>query len=106
MTLPDRPDERECALLRAYEPRGANEHAMLVQLPEFYSQDPSSERLRSIARDVARATEDERRAMGRAVIEGLCPETGRPLYPGVGVVLALALVVLLLVALLRASKKK
>jgi hypothetical protein len=96
MTLPDRPDERECALLRAYEPRGANEHAMLVQLPEFYSQDPSSERLRSIAHDVARATEDERRAMGRAVIEGLCPETGHPLY-GVDIALVLALVLLVLV---------
>jgi len=41
----------ECALIRAYEPRGAHEHAMLVQLPEFYSDDPSAGRLRSIAQD-------------------------------------------------------
>ena len=65
--------EHECALLRAYEPSGAHEHAMLVQLPEFCSEDPSAERLRSIAHEVARATEEERRAMGRAVIGDLCP---------------------------------
>lgn len=64
--------------MRSYEPRGANEYAMLVQLPEFYSDDPSTERLRSIAHDVARATDYERRAMGRAVIADLCPETGHP----------------------------
>ena len=99
-----RPDERECALLRAYEPRGANEYAMLVQLPEFYSDDPSAERLRSIAHDVARATDYERHAMGRAVIADLCPETRPPFQRdagsgigiGIGTVLTLLAAVLLL----------
>ncbi len=99
----------ECALIRAYEPRGAHEHAMLVQLPEFYSDDPSAERLRSIAQDVARATEEERHAMGRAVVADLCPEThardpGISIGTGLNLLIPLMLLMLLvLVALLITS---
>ena len=89
-------DERECALLRAYEPRGANEYAMLVQLPEFYSDDPSAERLRSIAHDVARATDYERGAMGRAVIADLCRPPQRDAAAGFGIGIGIGIVLMLL----------
>ena len=91
--------QEECALLRAYEPSGAHEHAMLVQLPEFYSEDPSAERLRSIAHEVARATEEERRAMGRAVVGDLCPETGHSRDRGIGTGSMLLMLLMLLVLL-------
>jgi hypothetical protein len=40
----------------------------VAQLKEFYSDDPSNERIRSIARKVAESTDDERRAMRRKVV--------------------------------------
>ena len=67
------PSERECDFLRRFEPLDAHEHALLAQLPEFYSASPSRERLRSIAQRVVRSTEAENRALGRAVVESLCP---------------------------------
>ncbi len=67
------PSERECDFLRRFEPLDSHEHALLAQLPEFYSDSPSRERLRSIAQRVVRSTEAENRALGRAVVAGLCP---------------------------------
>jgi hypothetical protein len=90
----------ECALIRAYEPRGAHEHAMLAQLPEFYSDDPSAELLRSIAQDVARATEEERHAMGRAVVADLCPEIRHARDPGVSIGTGLNLLIPLMLLML------
>jgi hypothetical protein len=97
-------DERDCELLRRHEPRGAHEHALLAQIPEFQSKFPSHERLRSIARDVERRTEEERRARSRAVVAELCPpfaEDG-PAATVLGVGLALCLALLLL----RSSRRR
>ena len=46
------------------EPRDAHEHALLAQLPEFYSATPSRERLRAIAQRVVRSNEGDRRRDG------------------------------------------
>jgi hypothetical protein len=62
MTGPGGPGPQGCAILRAHEPRDAHEYALVAQLKEFYSDDPSNERIRSIACKVAEATDDERRA--------------------------------------------
>lgn len=60
------PSQAECDALRRLE------HALLAQLPEFYSATPSRERLRGIAQRVVRSDEGDRRAMGRAAIVDLC----------------------------------
>jgi hypothetical protein len=78
----------ECGRLRAFEPRNAHEHALLAQLPEFYSPSPSRENLHSIAQRVLRSTEEENRSLGRAAVEGLCP-TVAPFQSGAAVALAL-----------------
>ncbi len=66
-------DEAVCGRLRAFEPRTAHEHALLAQLPEFYSREPSRSNLRSIAERVLSSTEEENRSLGRGVIQRLCP---------------------------------
>ena len=66
------PSQAECDVLRRFEPRDAHEHALLAQLPEFYSSTPSRERLRATAQRVVRSNEGDRRAMGQAAIVGLC----------------------------------
>ncbi len=66
-------DVAVCGRLRAFEPRNAHEHALLAQLPEFYSREPSRSNLRSIAERVMSSTEEENRSLGRAVVERLCP---------------------------------
>jgi hypothetical protein len=66
----------ECGRLRRIVPRGAHEHALLAQLPEFYSASPSRERLRAIAHRTLRSTEAENRSIGRAAVEELCPIEG------------------------------
>jgi hypothetical protein len=66
-------DVAACGRLRAFEPRNAHEHALLAQLPEFYSREPSRENLRFIAERVLSSTEEENRSLGRAVVERLCP---------------------------------
>ena len=73
MDRPGGPGPQGCAILRAHEPRDAHEYALVAQLKEFYSDDPSNERIRSIARKVAEATDDERRAMRREAVSDLCP---------------------------------
>jgi hypothetical protein len=60
-------DEAVCGRLRAFEPRTAHEHALLAQLPEFYSREPSRSNLRSIAERVLSSTEEENRSLGRGV---------------------------------------
>ena len=70
------PDEKECDRIREFNPRTAHEHALLAQLPEFYSPDPSSDKLRAIAQRVLSSTDDENRAFGREVVERLCPAPG------------------------------
>ena len=70
------PDEEECDRIREFNPRTAHEHALLAQLPEFYSPDPSRDKLRAIAQRVLSSTDDENRAFGREVVEGLCPAPG------------------------------
>ena len=40
MALPALPSQAECDALRVIEPRDAHEHALLAQLPEFYSATP------------------------------------------------------------------
>ena len=70
------PGEKECDRIREFNPRTAHEHALLAQLPEFYSPDPSSDKLRAIAQRVLSSTDDENRAFGREVVEGLCPAPG------------------------------
>ena len=74
-------DEKECDRIREFNPRTAHEHALLAQLPEFYSPDPSRDKLRSIARRVLSSTEDENRAFGRAVVKGLCPAVSPGVAP-------------------------
>ncbi len=74
MELKLSPDE--CGRLRRIEPRSAHEHALLAQLPEFYSASPSRERLRAIAHRTLRSTEAENRSIGRAAVEELCPVEG------------------------------
>jgi hypothetical protein len=66
-------DVEVCGRLRAFEPRTPHEHALLAQLPEFYSREPSRSNLRSIAERVLSSTEEENRSLGRAVVESLCP---------------------------------
>ena len=73
MTGPGGPGPQGCAILRAHEPRDAHEYALVAQLKEFYSDDPSNERIRSIARKVTESTDDERRAMRREAVSDLCP---------------------------------
>ncbi len=68
MDRPGGPGPLGCAILRLHEPRDAHEYALVAQLKEFYSDDPSNERIRSIARKVAEATDDERRAMRRKAV--------------------------------------
>ena len=70
------PDEKECDRIREFNPRTSHEHALLAQLPEFYSPDPSRDNLRAIAQRVLSSTDDENRAFGREVVEGLCPAPG------------------------------
>jgi hypothetical protein len=78
----------------------------VAQLKEFYSDDPSNERIRSIARKVAEATDDERRAMRRKVVsdpgaprEALGPKG--PFGPFLGLLALLALAVIAICVLLR-----
>jgi hypothetical protein len=78
----------ECGRLRAFEPRTPHEHALVAQLPEFYSPSPSREKLRSIAQRVLRSTEEENRSLGRAAVEELCP-TVAPFANAAAVALAL-----------------
>jgi hypothetical protein len=78
----------ECGRLRAFEPRTPHEHALVAQLPEFYSPSPSREKLRSIAQRVLRSTEEENRSLGRAAVEELCP-TAAPFANAASVALAL-----------------
>jgi hypothetical protein len=66
-------DAEECARLRNFAPRNAHEHALLAQLPEFYSPTPSRDKLRSIAERVLSSTEEQNRSVGRAVVAELCP---------------------------------
>jgi hypothetical protein len=73
MDRPGGPGPQGCAILRAHEPRDAHEYALVAQLKEFYSDDPSNERIMSIARKVAESTDDERSAMRRKVVSDLCP---------------------------------
>jgi hypothetical protein len=70
MDRPGGPGPLGCAILRAHEPRDAHEYALVAQLKEFYSDDPSNERIRSIARKVAEATDDERRFRPRCTGSG------------------------------------
>lgn len=70
MTGPGGPGPLGCAILRVHEPPG---RSLVAQLKEFYSDDPSNERIRSIARKVTESTDDERRAMRREVVSDLCP---------------------------------
>jgi len=81
----------ECGRLRAFEPRTPHEHALVAQLPEFYSPSPSREKLRSIAQRVLRSTEEENRSLGRAAVEELCPPVA-PFASGALALLALAYV--------------
>jgi hypothetical protein len=77
----------------------------VAQLKEFYSDDPSNERIRSIARKVAESTDDERRAMRREAVSDLCPGAPEvaadgPIWP-LGVLGLLALAVIAICVLLR-----
>ena len=68
-----KPDEHTCSLVRNYEPRDANEHALVAQLTEFYSDSPSNSRLKAVAQRIERSSEEERRAISRAAVNELCP---------------------------------
>ena len=82
----------ECGRLRAFEPRNAHEHALLAQLPEFYSRNPSRDNLRLIAQRVLSSTEEENRSFGRAVVESLCPTVANGTAPVAAIVIACACV--------------
>lgn len=104
------PGQLGCVILRAHEPRDAHEYALVAQLKEFYSDDPSNERIRSIARKVAESTDDERRAMRREAVSDLCPgapEGARegPIWP-FGPFGVLAMVTLAVIAILVLLRKK
>ena len=111
MTGPGGPGPLGCAILRLHEPRDAHEYALVAQLKEFYSDDPSNERIRSIARKVAEATDDERRAMRRKAVsdpgapEGAPREALGPFGPfgpfGLLVMVMVALAVIAICVLLR-----
>ncbi len=104
MDRPGGPGPLGCAILRAHEPRDAHEYALVAQLKEFYSDDPSNERLRSIARKVAEATDDERRAMRHEAVSDLClgapEEAFWPFWP-LGVLAMVTLAVIAICVLLR-----
>ena len=90
-----KPDERTCDLVRNYEPRDANEHALVAQLTEFYSNRPSNSRLKVIAQRIERSSEEERRVISRAAVNELCPVSKTQLYVGsVLVIVAIGVVIL------------
>ncbi len=108
MDRPGGPGPLGCAILRLHEPRDAHEYALVAQLKEFYSDDPSNERIRSIARKVTESTDDERRAMRREAVSNLCPgapEAARegPIWPfwRFGLLAMVALAVIAICVLLR-----
>ncbi len=110
MDRPGGPGPLGCAILRAHEPRDAHEYALVAQLKEFYSDDPSNERIRSIARKVTESTDDERRAMRRKVVSDLCPgapeEAPREALGPFGPFSVLAMVALAVIAICVLLRKK
>jgi hypothetical protein len=101
MTGPGGPGPLGCAILRAHEPRDAHEYALVAQLKEFYSDDPSNERLRSIARKVAESTDDERRAMRREAVSDLCPGAPEGAFWPLSLLAMVTLVIIAICVLLR-----
>lgn len=85
-----KPDERTCDLVRNYEPRDANEHALVAQLTEFYSDSPSNSRLKAVAQRIERSSEEERRAISRAAVSELCHAGSVGSIVAIGVVILIA----------------
>lgn len=84
-------DDTTCGMLRSntFKPRTNHELTLLAQLPEFYSDDPSHERLRALREEVEHASDVERGDIQRRVVSGLCPDSSH------GTPIALALLILL-----------
>ena len=71
-----RPDDATCGVLASLRPSTQHEFTLLAQLPEFYRDDPSRERLGAARDEVARASDAERALIQRRVVASLCANNG------------------------------